>query len=197
MRSEDDDMETVQVRRWTRDEYEKMLEAGVFSPDERVELIDGEILKMTPQKSALATAISLTGDALRTAFDAGYHVRTQLPLAVDPYSEPEPDVAVVLGRPRDYRLAHPATALLIVEVADATLRHDRKRKGSLYARAGVPEYWIVNLLDRRLELYRDPVLATEARYGWEYQTVRLYASEQEVAPLGATHARIAVQDLLP
>lgn len=197
MRAEDDVMETVQVRRWTRDEYEKMLEAGVFSPDERVELIDGEILNMTPQKSAHATAIRLTEDALRTAFGAGHDVRTQLPLAIDPYSEPEPDVAVVSGRPRDYRLAHPTMALLIVEVADATLRHDRKRKGSLYARAGVPEYWIVNVLDRRLEVYRDPVLATKARYGWEYQTVRHYASEQEVTPLGATHARVAVEDLLP
>src|SRR5687768_5471985 len=100
MRSEDDDMETVQVRRWTRDEYEKMLDAGVFSPDERVELIDGEILKVTPQNSPHATAIRLTEDALRTAFGPGHDVRPQLPLALDLYSEPEPDVTVVLGSPR-------------------------------------------------------------------------------------------------
>ncbi|MBI4572140.1 MAG: Uma2 family endonuclease [candidate division NC10 bacterium] len=105
----------------------------------------------------------LTQDALRKAFGEGTHVRIQLPLALDPSSEPEPDVTVVRGSPRDYRDAHPSAALLVVEVADTTLSHDRDQKGSLYARAGVADYWIVNLVDQVLEVYRDPGPSPQSR----------------------------------
>src|SRR5262245_14333663 len=104
-----------------------MGEAGVFQPGERVELIDGEILEMAPQKSRHAAAVTLVGDALRIAYGSGFHLRIQLPLALDPYSEPEPDVAVIVGSPRDYRDSHPTSAVLVVEVADTSLEHDRKR----------------------------------------------------------------------
>lgn len=105
----------------------------------------------------------MTQDALRKAFGEGTHVRIQLPLALDPSSEPEPDVTVVRGSPRDYRDAHPSAALLVVEVADTTLSHDRDQKGSLYARAGVADYWIVNLVDQVLEVYRDPGPSPQSR----------------------------------
>jgi len=128
-------MSTAQLRRWSRSDYDKMMEAGIFAPGERVELIDGEIVEMSPQHSAHSTAVSLSAEALCTAFGAGFDVRTRMPLALDLYSEPEPDVAVVPGSPRDYRDAHPTTALLVVEVADSTEAYDRDQKGSLYARA--------------------------------------------------------------
>ncbi len=83
-----------------------------------------------------------------------YTVRNQMPLALDENSEPEPDVAVVPGKARDYTQAHPTTAVLVVEVADATLRLDRKTKQAVYARNGIAEYWIVNLKDNSLEVYR-------------------------------------------
>ena len=108
-----------------------MVEAGVLAPGERAELIDGEVLAMTPQGSLHATAVVLVEEALRAAFAAGYVIRVQMPLALDPSSEPEPDVAVVRGSPRDYRDAHPTSALLVVEVANATLGYDRDQKGSL------------------------------------------------------------------
>jgi hypothetical protein len=114
-------MSTVQVKRWSREDYERMIEAGIFAPGERVELIDGEILEMSPQKSPHSTGVSLTAETLRVAFGEGYHVRTRMLLALDPYSEPEPDIAVVRGSPRDYRDAHPSSALLVVEIADSTL----------------------------------------------------------------------------
>src|SRR5262245_20020766 len=136
-------MPAVEVRRFTRDEYERMIVAGIFGPEERVELLDGEILYVSPQESPHATGISLTLDALIRAFGDSFYVRCQLPLALDPHSEPEPDITVVRGRPRDFRDHHPETALLVVEVADSSLAHDRRRKGSLYARAGIEEYWIV------------------------------------------------------
>ena len=190
-------MRTVQVRRWTRQEYDKMVECGIFPPGERVELIDGEIIEMSPQKSGHATAIRLTEEALRLAFGAGYDVRVQMPLALDPLSEPEPDVAVVRGSPRDYRDAHPASALLVVEVADTTLSYDREQKGSLYARAGVADYWILNLSEGRLEVFRDPIAMAQARYGWIYRTVGYYTAGEQVSPLAAPQAVVPVADLLP
>jgi Uma2 family endonuclease len=174
-----------------------MVEVGVFPPGERVELIDGEVLQETPQGSLHATALLLAEEALRRAFGGSSHVRVQMPLAVDPSSEPEPDVSVVPGSLRDYRDAHPTSALLVVEVADTTLPHDREQKGSLYARAGIAEYWIVNLLDRRVEVYRDPTSMPEARYGWSYRSVRHAAPDDHLSPLAAPLAHVAVADLLP
>ena len=187
----------MELRRWTRAEYERMIDAGIFDSEERAELIGGEVLVMTPQKSPHATAVSLTLEALRVAFGSGHHVRAQLPLALDPDSEPEPDVAVVPGSPRDYRHAHPTTALLVVEVSDSTLALDRDRKGSLYARAGIVEYWIVNLVDGVLEVYRDPESVREARYGFAYRTVQRLGGPDHLTPLAAPAAHIRVGDLLP
>lgn len=190
-------MSTVLVRRWTRQQYDRMVETGIFAPGERVELIDGEVLAMTPQGSGHATAVRLTEDALRAAFGSGHDVRVQMPLALDPVSEPEPDVAIVLGSPRDYRGAHPASALLVVEVADTTLLYDREQKGSLYARAGVPEYWILNLLDGRLEVYREPGPMPAVRHGWAYQETRSYGPTDHISPLHARQASVGIADLLP
>jgi hypothetical protein len=120
-----------------------MTGAGVFGPEDRLELLDGEIIDMAPQKSRHATAVTLVGEALRTLFRSGATVRVQLPFSLDDRSEPEPDVAVVPGNPRDYRDAHPSRALLICEVSDTTLGYDRGRKLTAYARAGIPEYWIL------------------------------------------------------
>jgi Uma2 family endonuclease len=190
-------LSTIQTRRWTRLEYEKMGDAGVFLPGERVELIDGEILEVTPQKSRHATAVTLAGDALRVAFGSGFQVRIQLPLALDPYSEPEPDVAVVVGSPRDYRESHPTSAVLVVEVADASLEHDRKRKGSLYARSRLSDYWVLNLLDHCLEVYRDPIQDPAVPHGWGYRTVQRFGAADLVSPIALPHAQVRVEDLLP
>jgi Uma2 family endonuclease len=190
-------LSTIQTRRWTRLEYEKMGDAGVFLPGERVELIDGEILEVTPQKRPHGAAVTLVGDALRIAFGSGFHVQIQLPLALDPYSEPEPDVAVIPGSPRDYRESHPTSAGLVVEVADASLEHDRKRKGSLYARSGLSDYWVLNLLDRCLEVYRDPIHDPAAPHGWSYRTVQRFGAADVVSPIALPHAQVRVEDLLP
>lgn len=190
-------MSTVQVKRWTREDYDRMIDAGIFAPGERVELIDGEILAMSPQNSPHATAISLTADTLRVAFATGHHVRVQMPIALDRYSEPEPDVAVVRGSPRHYRDAHPSSALLMVEITDSTLAYDRDQKGSLYARSGIVDYWVLTLADHRLEISRDPAPAAGARYGWSYRSVQHHTAEEYVSPLAAPQARIAVADLLP
>jgi len=92
----------------------------------------------------------------------------QLPLDLGQTMEPEPDVSVVTGVAEDYRSAHPTNAVLLVEVSDTTLSYDRRRKGSLYAQAGIADYWIVNLVRQRVEVYRAPVPATHAVYGHRY-----------------------------
>jgi Uma2 family endonuclease len=184
-------------RLWTREEYYKMAEAGVFRPDERVELIGGRIVTMSPQNSPHFTAICLVEDRFRAIFGAGYVVRVQGPLDLSPSSQPEPDIAVVRGNVRDYASAHPTTALLIVEVSESSLTFDRGEKACLYASAGIPEYWLVNLLDRRLEAYRDPVSMTGQPYGYGYQSGTHYFAADVVTPLAAPQGVIKVADLLP
>ena len=190
-------MSAVQARRWTRQEYERMVDAGVLTENDRVELIGGEILTVTPQKSADATAVVLAGDALRSVLTPKLHVRPQLPLALgdDSEPEPEPDIAVVQGSTREYRDAHPQSALLIIEVSGSTLAFDRHVKGSLYARENVAEYWIVNLVESVVEVYRDPAGDPTARFGWSYgRSARFTRTDSIVSPFGGA---VLVADLLP
>ena len=118
-------------------------------------------------------------------------------MALDDESAPEPDIAVVRGSLADYRHAHPARPALIVEVAEASLRFDRIEKGSLYARAGIVDYWIVNLVDRVLEVYREPGADVTAPYGWRYMSVERFTPPSAVAPVGVPTAPIPVAALLP
>lgn len=185
------------VRRWTREEYYRMAGAGVFAPGERVELIEGEIINMTPQDSPHAAAGWLVDSALGRAFPPEYHVRSQRPLILGPDSEPEPDAAVVRGAARDYVHSHPTTAVLVVEISLTTLAFDRGRKAALYAKAGIPEYWIVNLADRALEVYRDPGPLPDNPTEHGYRSIQRLGPAETVTPLAAPSATIRVADLLP
>ena len=176
--------------RLSRGEYDRAVEAGVFEPAAKLELIDGDLHAMTPQGSRHAIGVNLVADSLRGAFSSGVHLRIQCPLAANDYSEPEPDVAVVTGTIRDYRDAHPTSALLIVEVSDESLHHDRTAKQRLYARCKIPEYWILALPDARLAVYREP-----AEDG--YRTVTIHGTGDFIAPLARPGAQIVVDDLLP
>jgi Uma2 family endonuclease len=187
----------ITTKRWTRLEYERMVDLGVFQPGDRIELVGGQLLVREPQGGPHMTAIGLAEDAFRAAFGAGWIVRTQGPIALDDESEPEPDVAVVEGARRDFVSGHPGRPALVVEVAESSLALDRDHKGSLYARARVPEYWIVNLADRVLEVYREPVEAPAAAYGWHYGTLLRLGPPDLISPLAAADARIAISDLLP
>jgi len=187
----------LRQRRWTRVEYDRLIDAGVFQTGEPIELLGGLLVVAEPQGDAHFTAIRLAEDALRAAFGRGWEVRAQGLLALDAESEPEPDVAVVPGTARDYRAGHPTHAALVVEVAEWSLRGDRGDKGSLYARAGIADYWIVNLVDGVLEVFREPVPDPAATFGWRYQFVTRIGSEASVSPLAVPAAHIPVADLLP
>jgi Uma2 family endonuclease len=187
----------VQERKWTRVEYERLVELEILGPEDRVELIGGAMVCKEPQHSPHATAIQLVLRGLTDAFGPGWVIRPQMPVALDDESEPEPDVAVVPGEPRDYRDAHPTRPVLVVEVALSRLGFDRDRKGSLYARAGLADYWIVNLPDRRLEVYRGPVSDGAARFGWRYGSAQALNADVRVSPLAKPDASVRVADLLP
>src|SRR4051812_5890054 len=126
-------MDEVQTRKWTRLEYDRLIEAEFFRSDDRI-------------------------------------------------AEPEPDVSVVPADPDDYESGHPASAALVVEVALPRLRFDRRHKSSLYARARIADYWIVNIPDRRLEIYRDPIPDSAATFGWRYGLTVALGPEQRVTP---------------
>ena len=187
---------TLRTRRWTRAEYERLVELGVFRPGERLELLDGTLVVREPQHAPHAMGIRAVEEALRGVFGTGWDVRVQMPIALDEHSEPEPDVAVVPGSFRDYPHEHPSRPVLVVEVADTTLAVDR-RKGGLYARAHVPEYWIANLSDGLLEAHRQPVYFASSRFGWRYGDVRHLGRTELIAPLAVPETRIAVRDLVP
>jgi Uma2 family endonuclease len=178
------------ARNFSRQEYEKMIDAGILGEDEHLELVAGRIVEMSPEGPLHAGTIDLCAEALRRAFGPGYTVRVQHPLAVDPDGEPEPDLAVVRGDPRDHLADHPREAVLVVEVAESSLDYDRGEKARLYARAGFPEYWIVNLRTRALEVHRDP--APEG-----YRTVESLGADAEISPLETPGAAFRVAVLLP
>ncbi len=183
---------SVQLKKWTVEEYERLVALGALTENDRVQLVEGEIVEMSPQNAPHTTAVHLTYETLRALLPPGHTVRVQGPLTLTPDSEPEPDVAVVRGGPRDYRHRHPGPGdtLLVVEVADFTLSFDRERKARVYAGAGIPEYWILNLNDRALEVYREP-------HGGEYRVSVVQREGESVTPLFRPDAQIPVGDLLP
>ena len=165
---------------WTRERYDRAVETGVFGPDDKIELIEGQIVPKMPQNNPHQVTTGIASDALREVFGDGAHTRDEKAIALSDLSKPEPDVAVVRGQRRDYleRTPDPSDILLLVEVADTTLLSDRTRKARIYAEADIVEYWIVNLQDSVLEVHRDPVGGA-------------------VSPVHAPGASVAVADLLP
>lgn len=184
------------IRRWTRMEYERLVELGMFT-GERLELIGGLLLLREPQGARHSSGIRRVVDALRRVLGPEWRVDSQLPIALDDDSEPEPDVAVVAHDPALYRDAHPSRPALVVEVADSSYRFDRADKMSLYARGGVPEYWLVDLARGALRVHRDPEEAPAAPYGWRYRTVQILKPPATASTRIAPSHPIPVPDLLP
>jgi Uma2 family endonuclease len=183
------------VHRFTKDEYYRMGGAGLFG-DRRVELMGGEIIDMTligPMHSAAVTLARQTLDAALS----GFHCRDQQSVDASDDSEPQPDLAVVSGGPRDYSGAHPTKPVLVVEVSDGSLQYDRTMKASRYAASGIGEYWIINLPDRKLEVMRGPQPDPAERFGYGYPDVRSLTISDVVQPLVRPEVTIAVADLIP
>lgn len=189
----------LQTYRWTRARYERAAELGVLA-DQRVELIGGQIVAMSPKGPRHEALAELTRIALASAFPtARTYVRKEAPLALGEWDEPEPDAAVVTGQPRDYLTTHPTAAqtLLVVEVADTTRGYDLGQKADIYAAAGITDYWVILPAEGEVIVCRnvapEPASETKARYA-ERQAHRRGDS---IVPLAADGQPVPVTALLP
>ena len=183
------------VRKFTVAEYHRMIEAGVLTEDDAVELLEGWIVPKMPHNPLHDSTVQLIDDQLRPLLPAGWGIRIQMAITLAD-SEPEPDVAIVFGKSRTFRQRHPTTADigLLIEVSDSTLHQDRNDKAAVYARAGIAHYWIVNLVNSRVESYAQP--RTLARRS-SYQKKAIYRAGQSIPlSLGEQHLLIAVDDLI-
>lgn len=177
--------------------YDQLVGLGWFD-DQRVELLNGRIIRMAPQAEPHAVAILLAERTLRARLGQGHYIRTQMPLHLGKYSKPEPDVAVIAGDLRDsLRTGTPNAAALVIEVSDTTLRKDRGIKAGLYARFGIADYWIVNLLERHVEVHRNPVRDSAHRSRFRYGQIEVKRAADSINPLAIPQAVIQAADLLP
>lgn len=171
--------------------YFDLVEQGELTEDDHVELLDGLIVCEPPHTPAHASGIVDAEATLRRVLGDRAHIRAQLPLVLREESVPEPDIAVVPGTAADYREAHPTEALLVIEVSQSTLPQDRLTKSRIYAGAGIPEYWIVNLREGEVEVMREP----DPR-GRVYRSRLLYRPGSSIEPLRFAGASIAVSELI-
>ena len=186
-------LETVSLKRWTVQEYHQMSELGILDPDERTELIDGQIILMTAKGIPHVTALRLLATQFdRLLADQSVFVSTQDPIRLDNFSEPEPDLIIAKGTILDYADHHPRPdeVYLVVEVADSTLKQDCEIKEKLYAQANIADYWVLDVKNRQLHIFRDP---TPTGY-----TSHLILNEpHQVTPLALPRLMLSLTSILP
>jgi Uma2 family endonuclease len=181
---------TFTLHKFTVEDYRRMGEASVFSPDARVELIEGEIVDMSPIGDHHAACVDVLDELIRVVLGRTVIVRVQNPVRLNDYSEPQPDITILKRREDFYRNGHPRPedVLLVIEVSDSTLAYDRQIKVPLYARAGIPEVWIVNLAEERVETFADPS-------GGAYQTATTFSRGEEVQSRSLAALRLGVSEI--
>ncbi len=183
--------------RFSLDQYHRMAELGILEENNQVEFLEGILMNKMTKNRAHSLATRRLRILLEGIIPAGFYVDSQEPTStVD--SEPEPDAMVIRGRPEDYQLHQPEAAQvpLIAEVADSSLQHDRGWKKRIYARAGIPVYWIVNLVQRQIEVYTQPSGETENP---DYVQCQVFSISQDLPVVldGKEVGRISVKDVLP
>ncbi len=181
----------LQRRTFTVDEYHQMIDAGVLTEDDRVELLEGEIVKMTAMGSPHAGCVDRLNRLFNRRVGDEAIVRIQSPIQLSEISEPEPDVALLRPRPDFYAESHPepGEVLLVVEVAETSVRYDRDTKIPAYGRAGIAEAWLVDLAGEVIEVYTDP-----SAHGYR-KTRRLWRGDS-LAPQAFPGLKVAVDDVL-
>ena len=182
----------AETRKFTVAEYYRMAEAGILKPDERVELIEGEIIVMPPIGPEHAWDVDLTGDFITRRLDNRHIVRNQNPIHLSDGSEPQPDIAILVRKSVGYGAAHPTPAdvLLVIEVADSSLEYDRNVKAQLYGRNNIPETWVKNLPEDCIERFTEP-----GPEGYGQHTI--HRRGETLTPVSLPDLELAVEDLLP
>ena len=186
----------LQPYRWTIAAYRKLAPTGLFN-DMKTMLLHGELYTMGMPKPPHDFALNAAYEFLRSFCPAGHHVRNQQGFDIGTDSDPGPDLAVVPGAIRDYATTTPTTAILVVEVAHTTLTIDTTTKAELYATAGVPEYWVIDLEHRQLIVFRDPQPLPKGLGATAYKTHSTLSPTDTISPLAAPGASVLVSDLLP
>jgi Uma2 family endonuclease len=185
------------IFRLSVEQYHQMIQAGILTKDDPVELLEGWLVLKIPKKPAHPLATQLTRTALERATPPGWFVDSQEPVTLDD-SEAEPDVRVVRGDRRQYRNRHPGPQdlAMLVEVAESSLKRDRGWKKLIYARAQIPVYWLINLTENCVEVFSDPSGPTDQP---DYRQHKIFGSADEVPVVieGKEVARLGVKDLLP
>ena len=178
-------------RRFTVDEYHRMAETGILGEDDRVELLDGEIVLMTPMGTRHWSTVARLTERFRDLVGQRAIVSVQLPVRLGRYAEPEPDLALLKRREDFYaeRLPEPGDVLLVVEVTDSSRRADRDQKIPLYARAGIAEVWLVDLPRDVIEVYREPAAGA-------YRSVQTVARDGTLAILKLPGVSIQASEVL-
>jgi len=182
--------------RWTNEEVCKLGDAGYFS-GRSVILVDGVILEIPLATPAHDAILNLLDYMLKEIFRSGYAVRVQSGLNISIDTNPLPDLAVVTGSPKDYITHQPKSALLIVEVSNTSFAYDSGEKSNLYAAAGIIDYWVLDLNDRQLFVFREPIADSEAPRGYRYASIQTLTTADAITPLAAPEASIRVADMLP
>ncbi|MGI4791877.1 MAG: Uma2 family endonuclease [Janthinobacterium lividum] len=180
---------------WTREQFYEMGDTGLFE-GRRAILIEGEILAMPAMKDPHRTSLTLTDQALRESFGDGFFLSVQCPFDIGKATDPEPDLAVIKGTIREYSGKGLTAAELIVEISDTTYAYDRREKASLYASAGIQDYWIVRLKTRQVEVYRQPKADETQPFRFGYSAKTVHSSGEIIQPLAAPNP-VAVSALLP
>lgn len=185
-------LEQTSLKCWTTEDYHRMIEVGLIDPDERTELISGQVTLMAPKGTNHVAALYLLANTLGDKLDEDVFVRTQDPIQLDDFSEPEPDLTIVKGSILDYTEHHPRPhqVYLVVEVADSTLHNDCLVKDKLYALALIPEYWVLDVRNRQLHIFRNPTAT-----GYTRHLIR--SESHQVSLLAFPHVTISIDSLLP
>ena len=173
---------------WNRTAYDHAVRLGTFAGESHIQLLEGELYQMTPQDPAHAYVVGQLHECLRVWYGEEFFIRLQAPFAASDRSEPEPDLYVVAGRREEYRDRHPDQAVLVIEVSRTSLEVDRTTKASIYAQAGVPEYWVVDVEGKTIEIRRDP------RNG-RYASRSMLEAHQSILPLNGQGAPVPVESL--
>jgi Uma2 family endonuclease len=185
-------LEPALLKRWTVQDYHRMSDLGILLPGERTELLSGQITLMAPKGTPHVTSLHLLANSLRAQLGEAALVRTQDPIQLDDFSEPEPDLAVVQGTVLDYAEHHPRPdqIYLVVEVADSTLKQDCEVKDKLYAQAGITDYWVIDLNKRQLHIFREPTVSSYTRH-------LILAEPNQASPLGFPNLALLLSEILP